>query len=288
MNIGDTFTYVEMISKEGKNLQHGMNFELNRKEHGVILFGLDSNTDIIEENGTEITYQGHDDRGKGKTSIDVTKIDQPIYMHSGSLTENGKFYISALEFKNTGRLPKKINIYDKNKVNDWVYRGSFYLVDACFEKSGDRNVFKFKLSLIEYAVEQESLTKDSVPLSPSRPAMVRMTRDKAMQQFRAKGIEINSKALVYATKKEFNLVYEVAPNRDFIKEKSYMILNDNLAKKLYLFAIPAKKLNIFNMVVKIDNGNVLLDLKIRYFDSSFTDIGSKVTFKEFLVKQLDY
>lgn len=63
---------------------------------------------------------------------------------SGTLTENGKFYQAALKYKSSGTA-KVIKVYEKINNGIWVYNGYFNLTDAWIEKSGVRNVFKFKL-----------------------------------------------------------------------------------------------------------------------------------------------
>lgn len=90
-------------------------------------------------------YESHDIQSnhcpKGKEPKD---IDQPMMLPSGTLTENGKFYQAALNYKSTGAY-KKIKVYEKIKNGIWVYNGYFRLTDAWIEQAGIRNVFKFKL-----------------------------------------------------------------------------------------------------------------------------------------------
>lgn len=105
--------------------------------------------DRVEDNGTTIIYEGHDVQSNycpiGKTPKEV---DQPMMLPSGVLTENGKFYQSAHNYKDTG-FAKIIKVYEKIKDGIWVFNGYFRLIDAWIETSGERNVFKFKLEMID-------------------------------------------------------------------------------------------------------------------------------------------
>ena len=65
---------------------------------------------------------------------------------SGVLTENGKFYQAAKQYLR-GKPAKIVKVYEKIKAGIWVYNGYFTLTDAWNEKSGNRNVFKFKLEM---------------------------------------------------------------------------------------------------------------------------------------------
>ena len=152
MKRGDVIRYIDMSMEEGFSLQRGMNYNVSNKEYGIILMSARSNApyaDRFEDNGTTIIYEGHDIQSnycpKGKESKEV---DQPMTLPSGALTENGKFYQSALNCKTTG-IAKTIKVYEKIKDGIWVYNGYFRLTNAWIEKSGVRNVFKFKLEMID-------------------------------------------------------------------------------------------------------------------------------------------
>ena len=62
-----------------------------------------------------------------------------------------------------------INVYEKIKKGIWVYNGVFELIDAWIEKSGRRNVFKFKLHLTDKTIDQkEKRVKDLEGLDHNR------------------------------------------------------------------------------------------------------------------------
>lgn len=152
MKRGDVIRYIDMSMEEGFSIQRGMNYTVSNKEYGIILMSVRSNApyaDRFEDNGTTIIYEGHDVQSnycpKGK---EPKEVDQPMTLPSGTLTENGKFYQSALNYKATG-IAKVIKVYEKIKDGIWVYNGYFHLTDAWIEKSGVRNVFKFKLEMVD-------------------------------------------------------------------------------------------------------------------------------------------
>jgi len=63
----------------------------------------------------------------------------------GKLTENGKFYEAALEYKQKIRKPEVVQVYEKISQGVWCNRGGFELIDAKILFDGTRNVFRFFL-----------------------------------------------------------------------------------------------------------------------------------------------
>jgi hypothetical protein len=64
---GNVISYVEMCRIEGVSLQRGMNFRL-RGRHSVILMSVRPNSpyrDEIQEEGSVLIYEGHEDRAGG-------------------------------------------------------------------------------------------------------------------------------------------------------------------------------------------------------------------------------
>lgn len=160
MKRGDIIRYIDMTMEEGFSIQRGMNYTVSNKDYGIILMSVRSNApyaDRFEDNGTTIIYEGHDVQSnycpKGK---EPKEVDQPMTHPSGTLTENGKFYQSALNYKATGTA-KTIKVYEKIKAGIWVYNGYFRLTEAWIEQAGVRNVFKFKLEMIDEYVDNEVL-----------------------------------------------------------------------------------------------------------------------------------
>lgn len=105
--------------------------------------------DRFEDEGVTIIYEGHDiQKNYAPKGKDLKKIDQPMTLPSGVLTENGKFYRAAKEYQ-SGKDVKIIKVYEKIKTGIWSYNGYFNLTDAWVEASNGRNVFKFRLEMIE-------------------------------------------------------------------------------------------------------------------------------------------
>jgi hypothetical protein len=159
-NPGDVISYLEMCREEGVNLQRGMNFRL-RGGLSVILMSLRPSApyaDRIDENGRILIYEGHDvptlrDGPKPKM------VDQPYRNPGGSLTQNGLFFEVASKFKRGENKAEVVRVYEKIRSGIWVYNGLFKLIDAWLEISNARNVFKFKLELLD----EVSFTGDIQP-----------------------------------------------------------------------------------------------------------------------------
>jgi len=146
----NVISYIEMCSRENASLQAGMNFALGRS-HSVILMSVRKNApyrDRLEDGGTTLIYEGHDQarvRGGGAPKL----VDQPEFLPSGSLTQNGKFHRAAQEAKAGRRPPERVRVYEKIKPGIWSYNGIFHLIDSWVEAAEQRRVFKFRLEAVE-------------------------------------------------------------------------------------------------------------------------------------------
>ena len=152
MKRGDIIRYVDMTIAEGFSIQRGMNFNIANKDYGIILMSVRPNApyaDRFEDNGTTIIYEGHDvQKNFAPNGADPKTIDQPMTIPSGSLCENGKFFTAAKEYQ-AGKPVKLIKVYEKINSGIWVYNGFFHLTDSWIEASNGRNVFKFRLEMID-------------------------------------------------------------------------------------------------------------------------------------------
>lgn len=151
--------YFVACQREGGSLQKGMNFQ---RGHGysVIIMSVRPNApyhDRFEDDGTTLIYEGHD-VPRGQTKTIPKAVNQPEFTPTGRLTENGKFHKAAQDYKQGLRPPELVRVYEKIKAGIWSYNGLFQLVDSWRERSGRRQVFKFKLIAIEDDESQETPT----------------------------------------------------------------------------------------------------------------------------------
>ena len=126
----DIISHSEMCHREGRNLQRGMNYQM-QGSHSVILMSLRRNApyqDETQDDGSTIIYEGHDVPRSGP--VHPKTVDQPIALTSGVATENGKFYAAAKAFAKKGGHPRRVRVYEKIQSNIWSYNGVFHLVDA--------------------------------------------------------------------------------------------------------------------------------------------------------------
>jgi len=161
---GEVISYIEMCQAWSASLQKGMNFHL-RPDRSVILMSRRSNApykDHIEEDGRVLIYEGHDVSRTLQTP-DPKSVDQPRATTSGRLTQNGLFENSASQAK-CGKSPAEIvAVYEKIHAGVWAFNGLFRLADAGTESDGKRNVFKFRLELMESKSEsQQYLATDLI------------------------------------------------------------------------------------------------------------------------------
>jgi|TARA_Y100001960_G_scaffold312932_1_gene375241 hypothetical protein len=141
----EIISYSQLVVNEGgKQIQRGMNFGI-QKSYSIVLMSTERNApynDEIFDDGI-IEYEGHDIHKN--IHKDKKTVDQPLKNSSGTLTENGKFFQAANEYKEEKRDPAKVKVYRKIRPGVWVDMGLYDLVDAYSRFDGKRNVFKFLL-----------------------------------------------------------------------------------------------------------------------------------------------
>lgn len=106
MNRGDIIRYVDMTIEEEFAIQRGMNFSIPNKNYSIILMSVRKNApyaDRFEDDGKTIIYEGHDvQKNYAPNGCNPKNIDQPTKIPSGALSENGKFYVAAKQYKIDG------------------------------------------------------------------------------------------------------------------------------------------------------------------------------------------
>lgn len=131
-----------------QTLQRGMNFRLN-PTYSVILMSQRSNApynDKIHSDGKTIEYEGHDTLRKPHANNPKLE-NQPQKLPSGRLTQNGLFMKTVDEFKKLKGNLELVKVYEKIFTGVWSLKGFFDLLDYKIIHDGNRNVFRFFLSL---------------------------------------------------------------------------------------------------------------------------------------------
>ena len=158
-------SYNELVMNEGgKQVQKGMNFGI-QANYSIVLMSTQPNapySDKILEDGS-IEYEGHD--VQKNEHADKKSVDQPAFTPSGGLTENGKFFRAAEDYKAGRRAAAKIKLYRKLRKGVWVDMGLYDLVDGYMKFDGRRNVFKF---LLKPSFEESTADLEFVDLLHNR------------------------------------------------------------------------------------------------------------------------
>jgi hypothetical protein len=160
----DILSYREMCDAESaQTLQRGMNFHLNNS-YSVILMSQRTNApykDQIHEDGITIEYEGYDVTKKSYTH-NPKYDDQPEFLPSGKLTQNGLFAKAVKEFKINGSNPENVKVYEKILPGVWSLKGYFDLIDYKMVFEGGRNVFRFILRLSDNQRIDSNLIKNEI------------------------------------------------------------------------------------------------------------------------------
>ncbi|MBI5004483.1 hypothetical protein HZC00_05320 [Candidatus Kaiserbacteria bacterium] len=136
----------ELMMREGMNLQKGMNFPKHGEQLPFFLV-LPSHeggySDEWDPATGVYTFEGHD-----STTVEAggRTPDQLLMYADGKMTENGKFYRAAQEYKDGVReTPLSIHVYEKLDPGVWYDKGLFDLLDARAVSVEGRKIFKFDL-----------------------------------------------------------------------------------------------------------------------------------------------
>lgn len=147
---GDVISYYQMCALENMSMRRGMSFR-PRGRTSVLLMSRRPRApykDRVEDNGKSLIYEGHDNPvpANGKKPKEV---DQESRTSDGKLTQNGLFFEAAQSYKATYSTPEVVRVYEKIRTGIWVFNGHFSLTDAWTESSEGRQVFKFRLKLLD-------------------------------------------------------------------------------------------------------------------------------------------
>ena len=156
----DVVSYREMCDLYSISLQRGMNYRIKNSE-SLILMSIRPGVpyeDRVEQGGRVVVYEGHD-APRHKDGLDPKSVDQPEFQPNGRPTQNGLFIDAVRRFK-SGRAPaERVRVFEKIRDGIWAYNGVFELIDGWQETNARRQVFKFKLQLLD---EPESQLPNAV------------------------------------------------------------------------------------------------------------------------------
>ena len=146
----DVVSYREMCDLYGMSLQRGMNFRI-RSTESLILMSIRPGApyeDRVEQGGRVVFYEGHD-APRYKDGPDPKMVDQPEFQPNGRPTQNGLFIEAVRGFKAGTTAAERVRVFEKIRDGIWAYNGLFELVDGWQQTNEKRQVFKFKLQLID-------------------------------------------------------------------------------------------------------------------------------------------
>ena len=99
-------------------------------------------------------------------------------------------------------------------------------------------------------------------------------------------LKLKFKTFTFASKNSVTNCYWANPNIGMLNNTWDLVLNDNIHYKWYYFQIPANSIKLNQLV--LSDKKYLIDLQIRYNDSSFTDTRSGISLVKWLKKKGQY
>lgn len=133
----------ELIAREGVNIQKGMNFRDKGPLLSVLLVLARSEGFRDQWHPDTDTYEYH---GHDSTTQEGEHLDQVLMYEGGRLSDNGKFYKAAHDFKSGVRADAlQVQVYEKLGPGVWFDKGIFNILNAAHISEHGRKVFKFDL-----------------------------------------------------------------------------------------------------------------------------------------------
>ncbi len=141
LRYSEIISYPNMVQREGIALQRGMNFRVRRGVAGYSLILMSvrkgapyqdqwHDESIVGLHAGMLEYEGHDAPRLRDSTVDPKKLDQPMALPSGTLTDNGKFFQAAIAAKSGTSEPEVVQVYEKIANGIWCDRGRHLLLDA--------------------------------------------------------------------------------------------------------------------------------------------------------------
>ena len=117
----------------------------------------------------------------------------------------------------------------------------------------------------------------------------RKTIDKktAITLCQSNGIKVVWRYCTFSSKNRGAYTYWANPKKELLDTDWWLLLNDTINRKLYVFMIPAHTLSPDVIKVRADSTD-LMDVQIQYGDEKFTDIRSKVCFRRWYIREFGY
>ncbi len=145
-------------------------------------------------------------------------------------------------------------------------------------------LFLFSGKPVKTSFDNKGQKEESISeIKDSKP--IKMTKNKAIALFKNTGMSINEN-VTFASKNKAAYNYWANPSFEVLDSDWFLILNDWVRQKMYLFKIPAKTFRYNQLVSRADKSKI--DLQIMYEDNSFTDTRSKISFAKYLKGKISY
>lgn len=165
-------TYIGQIEGRKRNLAL-KNVEKIARALGVTVKDLFRYADRIEDEGRVLIYEGHD-IPTAKNGPNPKNVDQVAHNPGGGFTQNGLFFEAAMKAKKGEGEPELVKVYEKIRAGIWVYNGLFKLIDSWHEISNARNIFKFKLELLDDSIIASDIVSQDIEHNHIIPTSVKL------------------------------------------------------------------------------------------------------------------
>ena len=114
-----------------------------------------------------------------------------------------------------------------------------------------------------------------------------MTKSMAKRLFRNCGFPVSGNVTFSSENNSYGRKFWANPKLDLLCGNWWLILNDIDKRRIHLFFIPANAIKEGDVIVRADKPE-LIDIQINYDDDLFLDSRSKISFRDWFVKSIEY
>lgn len=275
LNIGK-----EQLLSYFKQLKLNIGILVNSK---ISIFVYDYEKDDSEQKYIEIDFV--------KDNLDGIKFIELFTKGNFSNEKIVNFVNSKYESKANGQKIKQ-ELESDNFVKTLVFN---YFKEKYQEEEIEEILKDYEIKVIKINSAVNQSKKLSVVNSPkqdpfiffnTKPNVGKVSKNQAIQILKNDGISVYGQ-ITFSSENSSVYKYWANPSIEYINNDWWLILNDIDNRTLFAFFIPANSIQEYEVVVRADKPE-LIDIQINYDDDSFTDSRSKIEFKQWFVKSVDY
>jgi len=174
----------------------------------------------------------------------------------------------------------------KDEMPELKYKSHFYTMAATIRFFSNIQWLDKIDDIINNQEKEREFSKKTNKQTKSQDATTRLTPKEAKHLCKENSLNLDGE-ITFSSRNKTGFLYWANPKIEFLKNNWWLLLNDYDNKKLYCFFIPANSINKNQIKIRKDRP-FLIDLQIIYDNDLFEDSRSRIQFKKWFKKTIEY